>query len=355
MPKAKTGLPTIVDVAELAGVSRATASRALSDYGRINAETKASVLDAANKLGYRPNAIARAMRRGSTKTIGLVVVADISSSFFDRVTKAIVDEARAHGFQVLISHTDEAIEVERQAVDTLLQKQVDGLIVVPSAVAVFDHLSPAHLADTPVVLIDRNVEGVRLTSITTDDFSSCDAAVRAAHKNGHKNFGFLIAAPNLKGFSSERPAKMISSVEERINGFANAAIDINAKAKHTWIFSADDPAVSKAAVESLLDQPKPPTIIFTSNNGMALAVLKVVRQRGLRIGVDISLVTVDDSTWAQSMEPGLSVISRPVEEVGTMAVTKLIAEMKSGAKPGEKIVLPTEFIQRGSMRNLKSK
>lgn len=353
MTKAKTGLPTIVDVAELAGVSRATASRALSDYGRINAQTKEAVIQAATKLGYRPNAIARAMRRGSTKTIGLVIVADFTNAFFDRATKAIIDAARARGFEVLITHTDEAIAVERQAIETLLEKQVDGLIVVPSTVAVHDHLTPARLGGKPVILIDRKLDGVRLTSVTTDDFLGCDAAVRNAHALGHKRFAFLIAAPNLKGFSAERPSMLISSVDDRVNGFASAASDINSRAKHPWIYCEDTPSVSEAAVMSLLDQPKPPTVIFTSNNDMALSVLKVAGNRELRIGRDISVVTVDDSQWAQAMVPGLTVVARPVEELGSIAVAKLLAEIESGALPGEKIVLPTELISRGSVANLK--
>jgi LacI family transcriptional regulator len=152
MSKRKSGLPTINDVADAAGVSRATASRALSDYGRINAATKAAVIEAASKLGYRPNTLAQAMRRGSTKTIGLVIVADFTNAFFDRATKAIIDAAREHDYQVLVSHTDEAIDVERAAIDTLLDKQVDGLIVVPSTVAVHDHLSASHLNGRPAVI-----------------------------------------------------------------------------------------------------------------------------------------------------------------------------------------------------------
>jgi LacI family transcriptional regulator len=353
MSTSKSGLPTIVDVAEAAGVSRATASRALSNYGRINADTKQAVIQAAAKLGYRPNAVAQAMRRGSTKTIGLVIVADFTNAFFDRATKAIIDSARLHDYQVLVSHTDEEITAERAAVDTLLDKQVDGLIVVPSTVAVHDHLSPSHLNGRPVILIDRRLDGVRLTSVTTNDFLGCDSAVRHAFSLGHKRFAFLIAAPNLKGFSADRPSMLISSVEDRVNGFQNATIDLGSKVKSQWIFCEDRPAVSEAAVMALLDSPKPPSVILTSNNDMALAVLKVAGNRKLAMGKDISLITVDDSIWAEASVPGLTVVARPVEELGAIAVTKLLAEIQSGTKPGEKIILPTELISRGSVANLK--
>jgi Bacterial regulatory proteins, lacI family/Periplasmic binding protein domain len=167
----KSSAPTIIDVAELAGVSRATASRAMGNYGRIAAATVEQVRKAAAELGYRPNEVARAMRQGRTKTIGLVIIADFTNAFFDRATKAIVDAAKARGYQVLITNTDEDIAAERQAIETLVDKQVDGLIVVPSTAAVHDHLATIQKSGKPLVLLDRRVDGIIATSITTDDLT----------------------------------------------------------------------------------------------------------------------------------------------------------------------------------------
>ena len=107
----KSTAPTIIDVAARAGVSRATASRAMGNYGRIAQETVLLVRKAADELGYRPNQVARAMRQGNTKTLGLVVIADFTNAFFDRATKAIVDAAKARGYQVLITNTDEDLSL----------------------------------------------------------------------------------------------------------------------------------------------------------------------------------------------------------------------------------------------------
>ncbi len=351
---AKSSAPTIVDVAIHAGVSRATASRAMGNYGRISEDTVAKVRKAAEELGYRPNQVARAMRQGKTKTIGLVIIADFTNAFFDRATKAIVDAAKARGYQVLITNTDEEIEAERQAVETLLEKQVDGLIVVPSTALVHDHLSAAMTGRKPVVLIDRRVDGISATSVTTDDFSGTDAAIRHAVSMGHQRMGFLIAAAGVKGFSEDRPAMLISSVDDRVNGFLNGAADTGIKPKQQhWLYCEDKPAVSEAAVAKLLDAPKRPTIIFTSNNDMALSVLKVAGNRQLVIGRDISLVTVDDSQWAAAMTPGITVVARPVEDLGALAVDRLLSEINYPGRPTEKIILPTELLTRGSVANLK--
>ena len=353
MPTPKTNRPTIVDVAEKAGVSRATASRALSNYGRINAETAKHVREVAESIGYVSNELARAMRVGKTSTIGLVIIADFTNAFFDRVTKSIVDSARSRGYQVLITNTDEDIAAERRAIETLIEKRVDGMIVVPSTAIVHDHLEPSRLGGTPVVLIDRRLDGVRMTSVTTDDFIGTEQAVKNAVSLGHRRLGFLIATAGVTGSTSEKPPVLISSIEDRVNGFSNAAIDAGIKTRaQTWLYCQDDPTVSEAAVAKMLDMPKAPTVILTSNNDMALAVLKVAGNRQLVIGRDLSLITVDDSQWLAAMSPGVTVVARPVEHVGQIAVEKLIAEIEHPGQPTEKIVLPTELIARGSVANL---
>jgi LacI family transcriptional regulator len=349
----KSSAPTIIDVAERAGVSRATASRAMGNYGRIAAHTVEQVRKAAAELGYRPNEVARAMRQGRTKTIGLVIIADFTNAFFDRATKAIVDAAKARGYQVLITNTDEDIAAERQAIETLVDKQVDGLIVVPSTAAVHDHLAVIQKSGKPLVLIDRRVDGIIATSITTDDFSGAEAAVRHAFAMGHRRFGFLVAAAGNYGNSKDRPAILISSVEDRVNGFLSACADLGIKAKQqNWMFCEDNSKDPEISVAKLLDQPKAPSVIIASNNDMALALLKTAGNRKLAIGRDISLITFDDSQWAEAMAPGLTVVARPVEDVGSIAVEKLLAEIDGPGQKTEKIVLPTELIARGSVANL---
>ncbi len=354
MAAPRSSAPTIVDVAAVAGVSLATASRALSNYGRVSAATVEKVRSAAKEIGYRPNELARAMRVGSSRTLGLVIIADFTNAFFDRATKSIVDSARARGYQVLISNTDEDVEVERLAVQTLLDKQVDGLIVVPSLSSRHNHLLPAALGGKPIVVIDRIPDGVSVTSVTTDDRSGTNQAVRNAVSLGHERLGFLVSAFGVRGFTTVRPAEMLSTVTERVEGFLDGARESGvAKRNQVWIYSEDEPRVSEAAVAHLLDLPKPPTVIFTSNNDMALAVLKVAGNRRLVIGRDVSLVTVDDSQWAAAMVPGITVVARPVEELGELAVDCLVNRIENPELGTENIVLPTELLARDSVANLK--
>jgi len=344
---------TINDVAAASGVSRATVSRALSGYGRINPQTVEHVRQTAESIGYRPNALAAAMRAGKTKTIGLVVISDFTNAFFDRATKAIIDQAKELGYRVLISQTGEDIEIEKEAVETMLSNQVDGLILVPSGTRHHSHLTPKKLNNKPVVIIDRKLDTSRYTTITTGDQEAAKEAVLYATENGHTNLGFLIAVPGIKGFKKKVVEIPITSVQERADGFLDGVKESKPKPKSTsWIYCEDEEEAAGSAVIEMLDSDNPPSIIFTSNNDMLLAVLKIAGNRGLAIGKDLSVISFDDSPWAAAMVPGITVIARPVEDLGHLAVTELVEAIEGKTKAKE-IVLEAHLVRRGSVAKLR--
>jgi LacI family transcriptional regulator len=338
--------PTLNDVAERAGVSRATASRALAGYGRISSDTVELVQKAAQELGYRPNEVARAMRAGKTKTIGLVVISDFTNAFFDRATKAIIDAAKRQGYQTLVSHTDERIENERQAVKTLIEKRVDGLILVPSSDSDHDHLSREHVGDTPLVLIDRRLDDLKIPSVTTGDYQGAVSAVDHAIAKGHKSFAFIVAVPGINQSTFTRPHIPISTVVDRTNGFLEALK--GRKVSQKMVFCEDSQAGAEAAVEKLLTAEQRATVFLTSNNDMLLALLRGAGKLGIAIGKDISVISFDDSPWAAAMSPAITVVSRPVDQLGEAAVEILLKQM-SGARSLSSVTLPTMLIERDSV------
>jgi LacI family transcriptional regulator len=346
---AKSKAPTLNDVAELAGVSRATASRALAGYGRISDQTVELVQKAAKTIGYRPNEVARAMRAGKTRTIGLVVISDFTNAFFDRATKAIIDAAKQHGYQTVVSHTDENVANEREAVQTLIEKRVDGLIVVPASDSEHDHLRASRLGSTPLVLIDRKLEAVNFPSVTTGDYQGAIEAVGFAHQKGHRNMAFIVSVPGVTKATSVRPHIPISTVVDRTDGFAAAIKKLKIDAR--MLFCGDNQAEAADAIEQLLLQPNRPSILFTSNNDMLLAVLKVAGKLKISIGNQLSVVSFDDSPWAAAMSPAITVISRPVDELGRLAVQMLLSQI-DGAEKSESQVLPTELISRDSVATI---
>ena len=348
-------VPTLVDVAAAAGVSRATASRALAGYGRVGAKTAAHVQKIANDLGYLPNQMAQAMRHGRSKTLGLVIISNFTNAYFDRATKAIVDAARKAGFQVLVSNTAENITAEREAVSSLLEKQVDGLIVVPVPLGTHKHLRPPALRNTPLVLFDRKANGVDASTFSTDDFSSCAAAIEYAASLGHRQIGCLVRVAGIAGVTEVQPTGIISSIMGRINGITKGAKTAGLPAENLqWRFVPASLEIAQSGVEQMLDSPHPPTFIFTSNNDMLLAVLAVAQKRGLIIGRDLSLITVDDSPWAAVLGGGLTVVARPVEQLAQEAVEELLQHIDHPGGAPRDVILPTELIIRQSVVDLRA-
>ncbi len=348
-------VPTLIGVAAAAGVSRATASRALGGYGRVGSKTVAHVRKIADELGYLPNQMARAMRQGRSKTLGLVIISNFTNAYFDRATKAIVDAAAKAGFQVLVANTAESLDAEREAVSNLLEKQVDGLIVVPTPLGKHAHLLPPALRNTPLVLFDRMAEGVSASTFTTDDFTSCAAAIAYVASLGHKKIGCLVRVAGVPQVTSTQPQGIISSIMGRIDGISAGAASAGIPPEDIlWRFVPAGFQVAQEGVEQMLDSPEAPTFIFTSNNDMLLAVLAVAQRRGLVIGHDLSLITVDDSPWAQVLGGGLTVVARPVEQLAQDAVEELLCHVNESGRPARDVVLPTELVIRHSVADLRS-
>lgn len=336
----------LIDVAQRAKVSRATAARALGGYGLVGEETRVRVMAAARELNYSTNVLARAMRAGTMRTIG-VVVADISNSFFSSAIRAIIDTATLAGYQTLVLNTDDNIDKEIDAVRVLLENRVDGLIVVPSSVSIYDHLILDDELTKSVVLLDRRVEGLDVTSAYTDDRSGAREAVKLFLDYGHRNIGLLLATAAANGPKVSQPEGIVSTVKDRRAGALEAISAMNAP-KPAIRYSRNNFDESTQAARELLALDPRPTAILATNEEMALGVLMACNERGLSVGPDVSLISFDDSPWARVVSPAISVVRRPVYDLGSVAVSALIREIKGDEKLG-RIQLPTELIDRGSV------
>jgi LacI family transcriptional regulator len=341
----------LIDVARLANVSRATAARALGQYGLVGQETRDKVLAAAKELNYQANEVARSMRSGKTLTIG-VVVAAISNSFFNNTILAIMETAAKYGYQILVLNTNDNAELEVEAVRVLREKRVDGLIVVPSSVGDSDHLDAQGPTAVPVVLFDRLIAGKPLAAMTTDDVFGAGEAIRHLVLNGHTRIGMLIAAQTANGFSTERPERVVSTVEERTSGAEMAMHAAGLSFEPELVrFSVNAETIATEAALSILGSPSRPTAILTTNEEMALAAISAARQLGLVIGRDLSLVTIDDTAWLRVFSPPVTVIERPIKVLAQAAVENLIEEIRA-ATPMRSVKLRPRLIERQSVRNL---
>ncbi|MDR1393527.1 MAG: LacI family transcriptional regulator [Bifidobacteriaceae bacterium] len=344
----QAGAPRITDVAALAGVSRATAARALGGYGSVSFDTSRRVQEAAVQLGYRSNEIARAMRLGHTSTIGLVI-ADISGSFFYQATLAIIRTAARLGFQTLVLNTDEDFGAERRAVRELLDKRVDGLIIVTSARTGHDYLT--NPPPVPVVFLDRRADDVDACVVSTDDESAARECVSLFTRHGHSRVGLLCNSSTVDGKRLPYTSPLaISTMVGRVTGWMSGMKQAGLPVRSDWlVFAEDDHESAKASAIRLLSQRDRPSALLAINSELALAAIDACHTLKLEIGSDISLIGFDDTAWAPLISPALTVVSRPVYRLGALALENLVLQISGSQFRPESVVLSASLIERASV------
>ncbi|HYO33736.1 MAG TPA: LacI family DNA-binding transcriptional regulator [Nocardioidaceae bacterium] len=321
--------PTIPDVAALAGVSSATAARALGGYGSVSATARAKVTAAAEDLGYRVNGVARSMITGRTMTFG-VVVGDIENDFFSRVVRGFSDVARVAGFATIVASTDERLDNERSAVRVFSERRVDGLLVAPASMVDGRHLREARDAGAAVVLIDRKIHRVGLDTVLIDSVTAARSAVEHLTVQGHERIGLITGVGAGEGPPGGEAA--VSTSADRLAGYREALEAAGLSYDPTLVRPGDfhlDAARSRAA--DLLSSPERPTAVFATDGVLTLGALLAIRDVGLRCPEDVSLVGFDDPAWASVVRPRVSVMAQPVHELGAVAARRLLARVAGDA------------------------
>jgi len=348
-PTIETRSVTVSDVARAANVSKATAARVLGGYGIVSDKVHEEVMAAAKALEYRPNELARSMTTGKSGIIG-VVVGDIENPFFSLAVRGISDAAKAAGFNVILANSGERIEAEKAAVRLLLGKRVDGLIVTPSESRDISHLREAHRSGRPLALLDRALPDLDVDTVTIDDRDVAMRATQILIQAGHRNIAYVTAV-DAEGHEYRDLGQIYtSSVRERIEGFLAVCRDARIeRPEHFVRLGAMSPEETRKVVTKLLSEPDRPTAILASDSLIALEIFKVIRERGLRIPEDISLITFHDADWTSVTSPPITVIDQPVYALGRSVAELLIRRLKGETRPPERLILPTSIVERGSV------
>jgi LacI family transcriptional regulator len=327
---------TIRDVARLAGVSQATAARAMGGYGHVSASARRDTEAAANQLGYVPNSVARALASGLTWAVGLVV-GDIENPFFAAAARGMSDVLEERGHTMLLANSDEDLDRERTAIETLRARRVDGLVVVPSSGTPSPHLRAAAAGGTPLVLLDRHVRGLAVDTITVDNVTGARSAIEHLLSHGHQRIGLVSDEPE------------IPSSAERIGGYRKA-LSAAGIAVDERLISLGGPTRDDGyrAARRLLEAPERPTALFTANNFMTVGAMHALRDLDLRIPQDISLVGFDDMEWTTLVDPPLTVVSQPATDLGQEAGRRVLARLDRADGRPKRIKLHTRLIVRAS-------
>lgn len=316
---------TMKDVALRAGVSTATVSHVVNQSRPVGTKTKQLVEKAIEDLRYRPDGIARSLRLNNTGTIA-VLVADIANPFFADFVRGVEDAARgsAGRYNLLLCNTEESPEQERRALDLVLGRRIDGIVMAPTGG------NEAFLCDVieggqPVVFADRQLSGVQADCVLSNNYEMAAELARHLIDIGHRRFAIL------------RADLTASAIQERIDGFHHAlrsnALDL---APELVVTSPSDIAAAVRESSRLIRAAQRPDAVFCTNNFMTLGLVQALHEDGLRCPRDMAVVGFDDFPWAEAFRPRLTVVSQPAHQIGLEAAN-LLFDRISGRRTGPSI------------------
>lgn len=333
---------TLIDIAKKTGYSVSTVSRVLHDNTqkyKISDETKKTVREAAEELGYTPNKLARGLRLQKTHQIG-VIVPDISNPFFATMVKSVSKEARKEGYSIIVCDSDEDSNIEEESLKALLENRVDGLLI--AAVGQHDaHIKELHRSRIPLVMLDRWFEDMEVDAISVDNVKGAYLATQYLLREGHKKIAFL---QGLRGTNAN---------DGRLRGYLMAMKDAGVPARPEYT-AGDDFGTLNGYLEtkSLLQLAEPPTAIFAAGDLITLGVLQALKEESVSVPKDMSLVTFDDPSFASYLSPPLTAIEQPIERMGEVGVKLLIRHMRSSDAQFKRVLLEPRLMVRESVAHL---
>jgi LacI family transcriptional regulator len=326
--------PTMSDVARLAGVGTMTVSRVLSGTVRVSAETTQRVQTAIQQLNYRPNVLARAFRGQRSHSIGLIIPY-LYDPFFASCAHAVTTVAREHGYSVIITTSNEDPETEYSEVDEMLQRHVDGLMIIPSRVR-NPRLTRALFGKTPVVAFDRPVSDPTIDTVLVQNAVGSRRVVEHLIEHGHRHITYLALSRSL------------FTINTRFLGYRRAMQD--AGLESCAVFDCTSEEIVEQTLKAKMALDTPPTAVVTSNTLVTRYVLGAISRLGLRIPTDLAFAGFDDFDLAEFTSPPLTVVRQPAQEMGRVAANLLFDRIARGETPhtGNRIVLPVEIVLRRS-------
>jgi LacI family transcriptional regulator len=326
---------TMRDVADRAGVSKTTVSHVLNGTRFVEPETEDRVRHAVRELGYRPNLLARSLRRRETRTIGLITPS-IANPYWAELAGLLEGAGYDAGYGVLLGNSNWSTEHEREYVQLLLDKQVDGVILAPAntQTAALDEILAAHI---PVVVLNPPPDGYRVSAVLIDNYHGGYQAGAYLARIGHRHVG-CITPPANAGDACRR----IAGVHQ---AFADAGIDVPDTA---YVEGDFEYRSGEVGVQTLLDRHPELTAVFAANDHMALGVIKGLKRVRRRVPDDVSVIGFDNISYATAITPELTTIAQPIAEMGETIMQLLLRQIHEPVAAPEVVVLEPFLIERES-------
>lgn len=331
-------MATITDVAALAGVSTATVSRAFNGKSTVAPVLAERVFRAAGELDYRPNGLARNLRRQVTTVLALIV-SDVENPFFTSLARGVEDTAQTAGHSVVLCNSDDSSAKEHHYLEVALQERMAGVVISPTGPV--DGIAMLRDRRVPVVAVDRPVPGGCLDQVLVDSRGAAREATAHLLAQGYRRIGCLTG-----------PAG-VATADERLAGYRDA-LAAAGRAAPGYVWRADyRPLGGRTAARELLDAAggtERPDALLVANSAMAIGVLEAMNERGLRPGRDVGLVAFDDAPWTRAVVPPLSVVAQPAHDIGGEAARLLLARIAAPDTPPVCTVFEAHLVERESSR-----
>jgi LacI family transcriptional regulator len=329
---------TIYDVAREAGVSMATVSRVVNGNPNVKPTTRKKVLEAIEKLGYRPNAVARGLASKRTTTVG-VIIPDISSIFFAELARGIEDIATMYKYNIILCNSDQNKDKEIHLINTLLEKQVDGIVFMGGQITE-DHVEEFKRSPVPIVLSATIDQKKEFPSVNINYEQAAYDAVKFLIDNGHRKIAMLTG-----------------SLEDPVNGYQKYSGYRKALEEATISFTEDYVVVGDytydsgiEAMEKFLELNERPTAIFTGTDEMALGIIHGAQDRGLSVPEDIEVIGFDNTRLAAMVRPTLTSVVQPMYDIGAVSMRLLTKYMNKEEVTDEVVLLPHRIEFRNSTK-----
>jgi LacI family transcriptional regulator len=326
-------LPTLADVAKVAGVGVMSVSRVVNGSRKVSPDTEAKVRAAIRRIGYEPNEAARVLKGHRAKIIGLIVP-DLADPFFATCAHAIQEAAREAGYMTLMVASGNQANVERQQAEVMTQRQIAGLIVIPTGQE-NDYFRSARASGLPIVSLDRPLENVDADSVTVDNREASMRLVHHLIEHGHQNILCIL------------DEYLMFTKQERLSGYMQAMRE--AKLQTRVCMVGPNSGTVAEQLPSILASESRPTANFTASDLLTVQLLRQFQSMHISIPQEIALAAFDDFDAASLITPQVTVVRQPVSDLGRKAVSLLLERIEGGdAQPACHLVLETELVIRES-------
>lgn len=331
---------TIYDIAKKLDITAATVSRAFNSNSKISMATRSLVLDTANKMNYKQNKLAQALRNGKSNYVG-VIVPRIDSNFFALVIRGIEEKLQSKGYQIIICQTHEDEKREIENITTLLNAQVDGILIsVSNATKETESIIQQVSSNTiPLIFFDRQLHLEGISSVTINDFEGGYLATEHLIKEGCTKIAHLAGDQSLAIFKS------------RLNGYKKALSDNKIEYREEYVVhTKSNVEAGKQATEKLLGLHNPPDAIFSSSDFAALGAIQELKEKNIAIPEDFCVVGFGNEPFTKFMELSISSVNQSPKEMGEMAAKVFLEQINTNTnlKMEKKVVLVPELLIRKS-------